>query len=60
MLLTTVCRVPDHTDATIHEMIRQQTLRTIARYQNAGPEAKATGLIAYGASEGLKWPIRSP
>ena len=39
MLPTTVCRVPDHTDAAINEMIRQQTQRNIARFQNAGPAA---------------------
>jgi hypothetical protein len=39
MLPTTVCRVPDHTDASINEMIRQQTQRNVARLQNAGPEA---------------------
>jgi hypothetical protein len=39
MLPSTVCRVPDHTDAAINEMIRQQTERNIARLQNSGPAA---------------------
>jgi hypothetical protein len=39
MFPTTVCRVPDHTDAEVNEMIRQQTQRNIARFQNAGPDA---------------------
>lgn len=39
MLPTTVSRVPEHTDAAINEMIRQQTQRNIARFQNADPAA---------------------
>lgn len=39
MLPSTVCRVPDHTEASINEMIRQQTHRNIARFENADPAA---------------------
>ena len=39
MLPSTVSRVPDHTDASINEMIRQQTQKNIERLQNAGPAA---------------------
>jgi hypothetical protein len=39
MLPTTVCRVPDHTDASVNEMIRRQTQHNIARYRDAGPAA---------------------
>jgi hypothetical protein len=39
MLPSTACRVPDHTEASINEMIRQQTHRNLARFQNADPAA---------------------
>jgi hypothetical protein len=39
MLPSTVCRVPDHTEASINAMIRQQTHRNLARFQNADPAA---------------------
>lgn len=39
MLPSTVSRVPAHTDEAINDWIRQQTEKTIVRYQNAGPRA---------------------
>jgi hypothetical protein len=39
MFPSTVCRVPNHTDESINERIRQQTQRSIARFQHASPAA---------------------